>query len=93
MLNGKSVGMVVDPKLIDIGNNATVGDPTKLHTLTAYQLQQDSPLIDAGIDLRSLFGIDPGDRDFYGNPIPQGKGFDIGAHEIILENTGSVEQK
>jgi hypothetical protein len=87
MLNGKPVGMVVDPKLIDIGANVTVGDPTKLHTLNAYQLQKNSPLIDAGIDIRSEFGIDPGDRDFYGNPIPSGKGFDIGAHEFPLEGT------
>jgi hypothetical protein len=50
-------------------------------------------LIDAGLDIRSLFGIDPGKRDFFGNSIPQGKGFDIGAHEIILENTSSVERK
>ena len=85
MLNGKPVGTVVDPKLIDIGNNVTVGDPTKLHTLTAYQLQKDSPLIDAGVDPRSLFGLDPGEKDFYGNSIPQGKNFDIGAHEIPLE--------
>jgi hypothetical protein len=92
-LNGKPAGMAVDPKLIDIGRSVTIGDPTKLHKLTAYRLQKDSPLIDAGIDLRSLFGIDPGSRDFYGNPIPQGKGFDIGAHEIVLENTSSVERK
>jgi hypothetical protein len=82
MLNGKPVGMVVDPKLIDLGNNDTIGDPTNLHTLTAYQLQKDSPLVDAGIELQSQFGINPGNRDFYGNPIPSGKGFDIGAHEI-----------
>jgi len=93
MLNGKPVGLVVDPKLMDMGKSITIGDPTKLHTLIAYRLQKDSPLIDAGVDLRSMFGIDPGDRDFYGNPIPQGKGFDIGAHEIILENTSSVERK
>ena len=93
MLNGKPVGLVVDPKLIDMGKSVTVGDPTKLHTLTAYRLQKDSPLIDAGLDLRSLFGIDPGKRDFYGTSIPQGKAYDIGAHEIILENTSSVKQK
>ena len=92
-LNGKPVGLLVDPKLMDLGKSITVGDPTKLHTLTAYRLQKDSPLIDAGLDLKSLFGIDPGNRDFYGNPIPQGKAYDIGAHEIILENTSSVEQK
>lgn len=93
MLNGKPVGMVVDPKLIDLGANATIGDPTKLHTLTACRLQKDSPLVDGGIDIRAQFGIDPGERDFYGNPIPQGEGFDIGAHEIVLENTSSVVRK
>ncbi len=93
MLNGKPVGLVVDPKLMDMGKSVTIGDPTKLHTLTAYQLQKNSPLIDAGLDLRSLFGIDPGNRDFYGTSIPQGKAYDIGAHEIILENTSSVKQK
>jgi hypothetical protein len=91
MLNGKPVGMVVDPKVVDLGEAPTIGDPTKLHTLNAYKLQKDSPLIDAGIDLRSRFGIDPGKTDFYGNPIPQGKGLDIGAHEIVLENISSVE--
>jgi hypothetical protein len=93
VLNGKPVGLVVDPKLIDIGNNVTIGDPAKLHTFKAYKLQKDSPLIDAGIDLRSRFGIDPGEKDFYGNHIPQGKGFDIGAHEIVLENTSSIQRK
>lgn len=93
MLNGKPVGLVVDPKVTKLGSNVTVGDPTKLYTLTAYRLQKNSPLIDAGLNLRSLFGIDPGKRDFYGNSIPQGKAYDIGAHEIILENTSSIEQK
>jgi len=93
MLNAKPVGLVVDPKVTELGSNITVGDPTKLHTLTAYQLQKNSPLIDAGLDLRSLFGIDPGNRDFYGTSIPQGKAYDIGAHEIISKKTLSAEQK
>jgi len=93
MLNGKPVGIVVDPMVTELGSNVTVGDPTKLHTLTAYRLQNDSPLIDAGLDIRFLFGIDPGKRDFFGNPIPQGKGYDIGAHEIISKKTLGAEQK
>jgi len=92
MLNGKPVGLVVDPKLIDLGKSVTIGDPTKLHTLIAYRLQKNSSLIDAGLDFRSLFGIDPGKRDFFGTSIPQGKAYDIGAHEIILENTSGTEQ-
>ena len=93
MLNGKLVGLVVDPKLMDLGKSVTIGDPNKLHTLTAYRLQESSPLIDAGLDLRPLFGIDPGDRDFFGNSIPQGKGYDVGAHEIISKKTLGEEQK
>jgi hypothetical protein len=87
MLNGKPVGLVVDPKLTDMGKSITIGDPAKLATLAAYRLQKNSPLIDAGLDLRALFGIDPGNRDFFGNSIPQGKGYDIGAHEIVSGNT------
>ncbi|UCC98447.1 MAG: right-handed parallel beta-helix repeat-containing protein [Phycisphaerales bacterium] len=93
MLNGNPIGLAVDPKLIDMGKSVTIGDPTKHHTLTAYRLQKNSPLIDAGLDLRSLFGIDPGDRDFFGTSIPQGKAYDIGAHEIVLENTPTVKRK
>jgi len=93
MLNGKPVGLVVDPKLMDLGKSVTIGDPSKLHTLTAYRLQKNSPLIDAGLDLMSLFGIDPGGRDFFGNSIPQGKGYDIGAHEIISKKALGAEQK
>jgi len=91
MLYGKAVGLVVDPKLMDLGKSITIGDPIKLHTLTAYQLQKNSPLIDAGLDLRSLFDIDPGSRDFYGNSIPQGKAYDIGAHEFVLEKNLHAE--
>ncbi|HUU19628.1 MAG TPA: right-handed parallel beta-helix repeat-containing protein [Sedimentisphaerales bacterium] len=93
MLNGKPVGLVVDPKLIDMGKSVSIGDPTKLHTVTAYRLQKNSPLIDAGLDLRSLFGIEPGNRDFYGTSIPQGKAYDIGAHEFISKKTLGAEQK
>jgi hypothetical protein len=64
MLNGKPVGLVVDPELKDMGSSVTVGNMTKLHTLTAWGLRNNSPLIDAGLDLRSLFGIDPGRTDF-----------------------------
>jgi len=91
ILYGKTVGLVVDPKLMDLGKSITIGDPIKLHTLTAYQLQKNSPLIDAGLDLRSLFDIDPGSRDFYGNSIPQGKAYDIGAHEFVLEKNLHAE--
>lgn len=49
-----------------------VGRPT-----TAFNLQPGSPAIDAGANLGDM-----GKRDFFGNPIPFGSAFDIGAHEF-----------
>jgi hypothetical protein len=77
----KDVGLEVDPRLLDPGNGGTVGDPTRLFTLDAYRLRPDSPVIDAALDLPTLFGIDPGFNDFFGIRVPQFLGYDVGAHE------------
>lgn len=47
------------------------GDPTDP---SFYELQPDSPAIDAGADVGVV-------EDFDGNPRPQGAGYDIGAYE------------
>jgi hypothetical protein len=54
-----------------------------LAELLEYQLDNSSPLIDQGLNLAALFGIDPGWLDFYGNG-PHGEGWDIGAHESLV---------
>jgi hypothetical protein len=78
------VGMEIDPLLTDPGNGGTIGDPRDLASLTAYLLQPGSPVINRGLDLAVEFGIDPGPRDFWGNPLPAGAGLDIGAHEYTI---------
>ncbi|MFA6242020.1 MAG: hypothetical protein WC655_13890, partial [Candidatus Hydrogenedentales bacterium] len=75
-------GFEVDPKLMQPGAGGTIGDPHKLTTLSAYKLATGSPLVDKGLSLQSLYGIDPGARDYYGKAIPKGNAFDIGAHEL-----------
>jgi hypothetical protein len=82
-IDGRVVGVFGDPMLRKDGNGLLT-DPDKLSTLTEYQLLPGSAAIDAGLDLRARFGIDPGKRDYYGAPLPAGKGFDIGAHEARL---------
>ncbi len=77
----KNAGLSLDPKLTDPGNGGTIGDADLLSVLAAYQLQSDSPMIDAASNLQSSFGFDPVSTDFYGTSIPQGAGPDIGAHE------------
>jgi hypothetical protein len=49
--------------------------------LRAYELRVGSPLVDAGLNLSSLFGTEVGSTDFGADPVPQGSGFDIGADE------------
>jgi hypothetical protein len=84
-LDGSDVGHELDPELSDPGNGSTIGDPTSLPTIKAYELRPASPLIDAGLNPRVLFGVDPGRRDFFGNQIPQGNAYDVGAHERPMD--------
>jgi len=80
-VGGIATGWSVDPLLTDVGEGATLGDALLLPTLRSYRLLPASPMIDAGLDLRRLFGVSVGANDLWRIPIPQGRGFDIGAHE------------
>lgn len=78
--SGKNLGFEADPLLTNPGGGKTLGDASLLATLTAYQLLAGSPAVDTGLDLKALYPS-PGAQDFYGNSIPLGAGFDVGAHE------------
>ena len=73
-----SGGFAVDPLLIRAGGGGIIGNADNLFTLTAYQLQATSPLIDRGV---SLGTVPLGPSDFYGSILPQGVASDVGAHE------------
>ena len=77
-LNGLPIGSRVDPQLTSPGNGGSITDPTLLPTISAYVLRSTSPLIKAGLDLTSVFGINPGSHDFYGLPILS-SALDVGA--------------
>ena len=79
----RATGLSANPRLVDPGNGGTIGDADRLPTLAAYKLRAGSPLVDAGLNLRSLFGLSPGPTDFYGTSIPQGAGYDVGTHEAV----------
>ncbi|MHC4746154.1 MAG: right-handed parallel beta-helix repeat-containing protein [Planctomycetota bacterium] len=79
--DGNDVGFELDPQLIDPGNGGTLADPCLLETLDAYRLASSSGLIDEGLDIQTEFGINPGLRDYYGEDIPIGNQYDVGAHE------------
>jgi len=81
-LDGRAVGFELDPKLNKPGKSGTIGDVHRLESLEAYKLRPDSPVIDAGVDIRELLKVDVGERDYYGGELPRGGKFDIGAHEL-----------
>jgi hypothetical protein len=78
---GTNTGMNVNPGLANPGGGGTIGNADLLSTLGSYKLGTNSPMKDAALNLRSVFGLDPGPTDFYGTSIPQGASYDLGAHE------------
>jgi len=81
MLNGRIIGRLVDPQLK--GPLLTqLTDPYLLKTLIGYQLRDSSPLRNVGLDLKSMFNIQYGFRDFFDNPVPAGSGPEPGVHEL-----------
>jgi hypothetical protein len=81
LLDKAIAGMNRDPLLFDPGNGGTIGNPTQLAALKAYQLKDNSPMKAAGIQLKAVFGVNVGAQDFYGNALPQSEAPSIGAHE------------
>jgi hypothetical protein len=80
-VGGAVVGKYLDPMLRK-DDTGLLTDPRQLKTLSPYMLRPDSPCIDSGLKLFELYRLEPGKTDFYGNHLPQGQGFDIGAHEF-----------
>jgi parallel beta-helix repeat protein len=87
--NGANVGSEANPMLRNAGAGVTLDDATLLVRLEGYRLSSGSPAIDSGIAM-SAFGISPGSRDYYGEPLPQYAAFDIGAHEFGVDCTWSI---
>ena len=74
-------GLFADPMITDFSMEDN--DPAKIDPVTfqSFQPKAGSPLIDHGLNLKALAGLDPGNRDLCGTMIPQGQQYDIGALE------------
>jgi hypothetical protein len=78
-------GLTTNPSLTSPGSggtcysSGTAGGPQPCPS--AYKLQGGSPMIGAGQNLNSTYGINPGTRDYFRNSIPNGlgSGFNVGA--------------
>lgn len=91
-VGGGIVALNTDPKLNAAGQGGTLDNVDLLPMLQAYFPQPGSPLIDAGLNLQSLFGINPGALDYRSATNLFGPKYDIGAVETAnLISNGTIE--
>jgi hypothetical protein len=81
MLNNSLVGIYANPLFINPGNS-NITDPLLLATIDDYKVEEGSVVIDNGLDIESLFNINPGKRDYFGNLIKQGMAFNMGIDQF-----------
>src|SRR5262249_11142991 len=79
-LAGKDVGATGDPLLNAVGPGDIVTVADKRANLDRYGPRKGSPLLESGLDLRALFQIDAGTRDFWGNTLQEDRRPTPGAH-------------
>ncbi len=80
--NGNNnTGLNADPQLININKSPLTVFPKPTDSLNAFHFSQMSSCRNAGLDLQTLFGINMGNRDYWGNTIKNENAYDIGAYE------------
>lgn len=82
-INSQILAIHADPMLVAPGTGGTIGSPGLLSGLKAYRLRPDSPLQGRGVDLAGSFGIDPGTKGFYGDPVAKEAPPSIGANILV----------
>ena len=80
-IDNRVVGIQMDPKFK--GPLFTdITDPRQLENLYGYNLLPGSGLKSAGLDLESVLHVKQPIRDFYGSPVPLGRGSEPGIYEM-----------
>jgi hypothetical protein len=77
-LNGEPLGLFADPALTGNPPDAHPGGRRGLQAGRAMRPLPGSPALAGGLDLRKMFGLDTGTRDFFG-VLPVAGGFPLGA--------------
>ena len=80
--NRRFTGATFHRKLFLIPGRINITDPHQLHEDPLLLSFCISSLNDKGIDIKKLLGVDVGKRDFFGQPIPQGRKFEPGICEM-----------
>jgi hypothetical protein len=83
-----NTGLSLNPMLNDINKSPLTLFPKPTDSLNAFHFRQTSPCRNSGLDLQMLFGINMGNRDYWGNNNKNENAYDIGAYEWNVQNLG-----
>lgn len=78
--NGFTIGLSINPEITISDSNPIIGDPRRLNTLKAFQLNSNSPLLSKGVNL-SDYGIIAPKHDFWGTKVLL-ESPDVGAFQL-----------
>ncbi|WP_018615832.1 right-handed parallel beta-helix repeat-containing protein [Segetibacter koreensis] len=81
-VNGIASGLQLDPQFSETTTGVTFSDASQITQLKRYKLKSTSGLINKGLNLTSLFGINVGTKDFWGNSIVNKTTFNMGAYQL-----------
>lgn len=80
-LNGQIVGNNTKPELLNT-STPTLDDPRLLPSLYYFKLDPKSQLRNKGLNLKKIFHIEVGGKDFYGQSVPLGEACEPGIFEL-----------
>jgi Right handed beta helix region len=82
MINGSHTGTTFRKRIFNLHKPIYIIDPVNLYHNAHLRFLFNRGLRNKGINLKKLFNINPGERDFFNNPVPLGKNFEPGVCEI-----------
>ena len=80
--DNKFYGITFDRMIFDLPKYTDITDPYSFKTNPVLLKVCNNILWNKGLDLKKMFGIDPGKKDFFGNQVPNGKAFEPGIFEM-----------
>ncbi len=90
--DGSLSGIQADPQFANTTTGVTFSDATQITRIERYKLKSTSGLINKGLNLNKLSGINVGTRDFWGNSIVNKSTFNVGAYQVTTSGRPISEQ-
>src|SRR5258705_7195205 len=80
--DSKFYGIAFDKMLYDLPKYTDITDPRSFKTNPILLKLCNNEIWDKGLDIKKIFGIDPGKKDFFNNPAPNGSPFEPGVCQM-----------